>query len=75
MEQDVEQRLARMEKRVVGAVVYSSVALVWIIIRPEFLSVGREFGVTEWYAELLCAALAGVCGVGLGALFMKKTSN
>ncbi len=75
MDQDVEQRLARIEKRIVFAVSYSSVALIWVIAQPEAVEFSRTLGLSPRSSLVVTALFAGAVGALLTRVVLKRTSN
>lgn len=75
MDQEIEKRLARIERRVIGAVTYSSVALMWALIQPEIYDYAAKYGITHTLAGMIVAVVAAVLGVLLTRIFIKYTEN
>jgi uncharacterized membrane protein (DUF485 family) len=74
VDQDIESRLARLERRSNFAVAYSSIALIWVIAQPEMSSFAQALGLSPHLGRLITAALAGGLGAAFAAFVMRKTS-
>jgi len=75
LDQDIERRIARVEKRTSFAVIYSSVALIWVIAQPEISDFAHGLGLSPNLTRLVTAGLAGALGAAFAAFIMRRTSN
>jgi len=75
VDDEVERRLARMEKRMGFAVVYASVAMIWVITQPEATEFARTLGLSPRLTQLIAAVIAGGFGGLFAAFILRRTSN
>ena len=71
MDQELRQRLVRIERRATGAVLYSSVALGVAILMPLGPQLADAFGIQASYGYLAVLAVGGVLGLLFGRQYLR----